>query len=152
MAVPLDRDAALALLPGLAEAHATLHAVVWDGPIPAPVLERCRLRSAQLHGAERALAERSPVATAAGFGEADAAAVPGWPTDASLDDAARACLAFTELFVIDPHAIADDQAAAVVAGYGEAGLVALTTALGLWENVHRFDKALRLLAGAGEEA
>ena len=42
-------------------------------------------------------------------------------------------------------------AAAVVAAYGEAGLVHLTTALGLWENLHRFDNALALLAGTPEE-
>jgi alkylhydroperoxidase family enzyme len=152
MAVPAERDAALALLPGLFEAHHRLHAAVWDGPIPAPVLERCRLRMAQLLGAARALGERSPAAVAAGFTEADAACVAQWPTDPGLDDGTRACLAFAELFVIDPHAIDDSQAAAVVDAYGEAGLVTLTTGLGIWENQHRFDNALGLLAGPGEEA
>ncbi|MFM7535638.1 MAG: hypothetical protein ACKO91_07580 [Acidimicrobiales bacterium] len=151
MAVPAERDAALALLPGLAEAHRHLHAAVWDGSVPAPVLERCRLRMAQLLGARRALDERSAPAVAAGFDDENSA-VAQWPTDPRLDDGARACLAFAELFVIDPHAIDDSQAAAVVAAYGEAGLVTLTTALGIWENQHRFDNALGLLAGSSQEA
>jgi hypothetical protein len=141
--VPSDRDAALALLPGLADAHRELHRTVWDGPVPAEVLERCRLRLAQLHRSTRALQERSAHAP---LGDAAVGRLSQWYEDPSLDDGARVCIAFAELFAIDPHAIGDEHAAAVVDAFGDAGLVHLTTALGLWENLHRFDNALAMLA------
>lgn len=145
MDLPADRDDAIALLPGLAAAHRHLHTVVWDGPVPAATLERCRLRTAQLLRSPRALAERTP---AAGLGDGDLARLPQWPTDPTLDAGTRACLAFAEQFLIDPHGITDAMAHAVTDAYGDAGLVHLTTALGLWENTHRLDLALALLQPA----
>jgi hypothetical protein len=148
MPVPNDRDAALALLPGLQGAHQHLHDRIWDGPISAATLERCRLRMAQLLRSPRALGERSP---RVGLDDDAVARLSRWYEDPTLDGGDRACLAFAELFVIDPHAITDEQAAAVTTAYGDAGLVHLTTALGLWDNLHRFDNALALLAGTTEE-
>ena len=137
---PAERAEVLELRPELAEAHAALLEAVWAGPVPASTLELCRLRMAQLLDARRALTERSP--QAAGLDEACVAGLNRWASDASFDDAERACLAFTELFVVDHHAISDAQAAAVVAALGEPGFVALTTALAVWENQHRLDIAL----------
>lgn len=124
---PADRVTLLGLRPELAAAHERLHAAVWASGVPAEVLERCRLRMAELLAADTALAERTPGVELA----------PG-PVDA----ATQAALTFTELFVVDHHRITDEQAAAVVAAFGEPGFVALTTALSVWENQHRFDIAL----------
>ena len=137
---PGDRADILGLRPELAAAHTTLLEAVWAGPVPATTLELCRLRMAQLLDARGAMAERSPQAAA--LKTERVAALARWATDPSFDDAERACLAFTELFVVDHHSITDEQAAAVVTALGEPGFVALTTALGVWENQHRFDIAL----------
>lgn len=140
---PGGRADVLALRPELAEAHRALHTAVWASDVPAETLELCRLRLAQLLDARAALAERSP--QAAGLDEARVAALGRWRTDDAFSADERACLAFTELFVLDHHAITDEQAATVVAALGEPGFVAFTTALSVWENQHRLDIALGVL-------
>ena len=136
---PADRAEILGLRPELAAAHARLVDALWDGPMPAETLELCRLRMAQLLAAGVALVERSPQAT---LSPDRVAALPRWANDGAFTDDEKACLAFTELFVVAHHDITDEQAAAVRHAHGEAGLVALTTALSVWENQHRFDIAL----------
>lgn len=143
LGAPADRDEVLALRPELAEAHRALHAAVWASDVPAETLELCRLWMATLLDARRALAERSP--QAAGLDEARVAALGRWRTDDAFTADERACLAFAELFVLDHHAITDEQAAAVVTALGEPGFVAFTTALSVWENQHRLDIALGVL-------
>lgn len=138
----MDRNQALGLRPPLAQAHAELHAAVWASGVPVTVLELCRLRMAQLLRCEPAMAERTQVAVVAGLTESRIGRLAQWPSDPEFDRTDRACLEFTELFVIDHHSITDDQASAVRAQLGEAGFVAFTTALSVWENQHRFDNAI----------
>lgn len=136
---PADRATILRLRPELADAHDRLIEAVWNSPVPAETLELCRLRMAQLLSSERAMAERTESANVA----ADKLAhLPQWPSDPEFCDDERSCLAFTELFVIDHHAITDEQAGAVRGALGDAGFVAFTTALAVWENQHRLDNAL----------
>lgn len=136
---PAERAEILGLRPELAAAHARLIDALWDGPVPAQTLELCRLRMAQLLAAGAALVERSPQAP---LSPDRVGALARWSTDPAYTDDERACLAFTELFVVAHHDITDDQAAAVRQAHGDAGLVTLTTALAVWENQHRFDIAL----------
>lgn len=135
-----DREGLLGLRPELAAAHDALHAAVWSSGVPVETLELCRLRMAQLLDARRALAERTPAAAA--LTEERIAALGRWTSAECFTDDERACLAFADGFVLDHHGITDELAATVVAALGEAGFVAFTTALSVWENQHRFDIAL----------
>lgn len=78
------------------------------------LLERCRMRVAALLSSD---AE---------------------PLDATVLGVERACLAFTDKFVLDPHGVTDDDAAAVVAHLGDAGMIAFVQALALFDGFARF--------------
>lgn len=122
----------------LARCHESLWAAVWRQPhLPAPILELCRRRLAQLHGATHELAA-SP-------------AVPvGTTPDDDLPAGARAALEFAEVYGQDPQAITDELAAAVKAQFGDAGLVALIEALGVIDGRIRLALMLgALLPGEG---
>ena len=120
-------------VPELAVARDALRASLWaQSHLPGEVLELCRIRLAQLH---RSAADAERVEF-----ELDGekrAAVSSWNTAPVLDDAARACLAFTEVYAMDAAAITDAQAAAVKSHFGDAGLVALIEALGIFDGAIR---------------
>jgi alkylhydroperoxidase family enzyme len=143
------RAEVLALRPELAVEVRRLHDAIWSASVSPVTLELCRLRMATLLRSEAALAERTPAARAAGLDEARIATLASWPTAPGFSDEERACLAFAELWVIDPHAITDDDAAAVLDALGPAGMITFTTALGVWDGQHRFDNALGITR-AGE--
>lgn len=132
----------LGLRPELSAEVARLHDVIWAGPVSPVTLELCRLRMATLLRSPAALAERTEAARLAGCDEARITALPSWPTDPGFSDEERACIAFAEKWVIDPHSISDDDAAAVLDALGPDGVVTFTTALGVWDGQHRFDNAL----------
>ena len=135
------REDVLALRPELAAAHHRLIDSVWDSPVPARTLEFCRLRMAQLLRCQPALTERS---APSGLSDAEIGRLPQWPVDPLFNAAERTCLEFAELFVIDCHAITDELAASARAVLGDAGMVAFTTALAVWENQHRLDNILEV--------
>lgn len=135
----------LALRPELAAEHGRLLDAIWDHGEPV-LLELCRLRMAKLMGAAAARAERSPAAVAAGITEELIERLPGWPEDPRFTDAHRAALAFTEQYVVDHHGITDDHVRDLAAALGNEGVVVLTTALGVWDNQHRLDGALGVVA------
>jgi alkylhydroperoxidase family enzyme len=136
------RDQLLELRPPLAEAHRNLIDALWASDVPSPVLELCRLRMAQILRCTPALAQRYEAPLAAGLSESKIEKLSQWPSDPCFSETERVCIEFAELFVIDQHAITDTQAESVRGLLGEAGMVAFTTALGVWENQHRFDNAL----------
>ena len=110
-------DEALALFPAARDRYRELEAELWaDGRIDPATLELCRLRLCQLLG------------DTVGLGEGGAVAVPDEP---AFDERTRACLAFTELYVIDAHAVTDDVCATLLAHLSEAEAVALTMALAI---------------------
>lgn len=103
----------------LARRHDALWQAVWRQPhVPAGVLELCRLRLAQLHGATGELQAQPP------------SGVRADPRGAR-SSAEYAALEFAEVYGQDPQAITDELAAAVKAHFGEVGLVALIEALGV---------------------
>jgi alkylhydroperoxidase family enzyme len=140
-----SRRDVLALRPELAVEHDRLLDTVWDRGDPV-LLELCRARMAMLMGAAVAQAERSPAAVAAGLTDELVERLPAWPSDPAFTEAHRAALAFTEQFVIDHHGVTDHHVAALEAALGPEGVVVLTTALGVWDNQHRFDGALGVVA------
>ena len=120
-------------LPDLAAARDTLHASLWQQEhLPGAVLELCRLRLAQLHASEQdaALVEYELAAE-------KRAALRNWHACDLFNDAERDCLSFTEVYAMDAAALTDQQAEAVKSHYGDAGLVALIEALGVFDGAIR---------------
>lgn len=93
------------------------NAAAWAATSPR-LLELCRVRIAMMLGCDAETTARTP-----GTGVADdvIAAVASWPTDARFDNTDRACLAFTEHYVIDVASVDDDTVAAVRAHLGDEG-------------------------------
>lgn len=135
----------LALRPDLAALYGDLLDRLWtDTGLDPVVLELCRLRQAGLLGCESEAARRTSYAVDAGLDAAVVASLSSWPSDPRFGAVERGCLAYTEAFVIDPHGVGDDHADAVRDVIGESGLVALTTALGLFDGLCRLHLALEV--------
>lgn len=101
--------------------------------LPPGVLPLCKIRMAQLH---RAQVDGS---VGAEFDEL-AKAVAQWPGHEQFSLTEKACLAFTEVYAMDVHAITDAQSDAVKQHVGEPGLVALVQALGVFYAETRLSK------------
>lgn len=110
---------ALAQRPDLLGPLERLVELVEDGRIDVDLLAMCRRRVGTLLGCP-----------------AHAGPVP--PRDA-LDDRQRACLDFAEMFVMDHHAITDDDAARVTSHLSDAEMVAFTTALAVYDGFCHFE-------------
>lgn len=120
--------AVLAAHPDVATHLGEANTAAWDAVDPV-LLELCRVRVAMLLGCETERAARTPAATAAGLDEATIAELAQWPTSARYGPRERACLAFTEHFVIDVATLSDDLAADVAAHLGHQGLRDFVSAL-----------------------
>jgi alkylhydroperoxidase family enzyme len=141
-ATPFER--VFGLRQNLLEDFRAFYALFWEQQLVDPrILELCRLRIAQLHGCESELRTRYQPARAAGVDEATIAALPRSAESPAFGEAERACIAFAELFAMDPHAITDADAARVTSVLGDAGTVALVEALALFDGFTRF----RLMLG-----
>jgi alkylhydroperoxidase family enzyme len=138
----IDRDATISIVPDIAEAFGALYQSLWTQPhLPVEILELCRLRLAQLHqctvemlrhDCEVLVEKRENLAR--------------WNTDIRFSDAERGCLAFTEVYAMDAQALTDEQAAAVKTHFGDAGLVLLVEALGIFDGMTRLSLLWQLPA------
>lgn len=100
------------LEPGVAAAFTHLVDGVWDGRVDPGLLERCRLRVCELVGAPPAA------------GRHHSAPAPAADSDTLAD-----LLSFTEMWVVDPHAVTDELAAAVRSHLDDTEAAAFTIAL-----------------------
>jgi len=127
--------AVLGLRPELRDDLDAFTGLLWSGrPIDASLLDVCRIRIGQLHGAPRALDHLAvPGAVAA-----DPAAIACWRTDSGFGDVERAVLALAEAFALDPHAADDACVAAVTGRLSAPELVALAEALAIADGFTRF--------------
>ena len=116
-----------------------------------PVLaELTRLRIAMLLGAHTELAVRTPAAMQAGLDEATVEELSSWPVSPRFGERQRACLGFTEQWVIDVAALTDAQADAVAAHLGADGLAAYASAVLVLEQRQRLRLAWsQLFEGVG---
>jgi alkylhydroperoxidase family enzyme len=121
-------DTVLARHPDVRDALDEAWAAAWQSVDPV-VLELCRLRIAMLLGCADELAARTPAAVAAGLDESTVAVLARWPYDDRFGPRERACLAFTEQFVIDVAGLDDATALAVREELGEDGLADFVRAL-----------------------
>jgi alkylhydroperoxidase family enzyme len=136
-------DQVAGLRPGYAEALREVEAAVWaQDQVEPELLELCRLRIAQMIGAEEA-ATRATLAVAP-----DATLVAQlrqWPTAEGFSERQRVALAFAEQLVVDAQGVSDEQAAQVIAVLGDGGFLVLTYACGFFETTQR---ASLILGGA----
>jgi alkylhydroperoxidase family enzyme len=110
------------------------------------LLELCRLRVAMLLGCQAELDTRHVEAEATGL-EATIAELPQWPTSSRFDARQRACLAFTEQFVIDVASLDDELASDVADQLGSQGLIDFVNALLVVEQRQRLRLAWERLLG-----
>lgn len=138
-----DFERTFALRPNLFEAFRRFAAIFWEKRLVDPViLELCRLRIAQLHASRHPLSIRTPEARAAGLDEAKIATLSAWWHSPGFSDLERSCLRFAEQFATDASEISDDEARPVVAGLGDAGMVAFVEALAIFDGFSRFCRML----------
>jgi alkylhydroperoxidase family enzyme len=141
------RDELLGMLPAYRDRFDPLYRTLWRLPqIPAPVLELCRLRLAQLHGSVSEW-QREEVPLSAGQRDQ----LRNWPQASEFSEAERACLEFAEIYTMDPGEISDAHADAVKAHYGDDGLVALVEALGLFFGLTRLSLLWQLEPDSGTD-
>jgi alkylhydroperoxidase family enzyme len=138
----IDRDSTIRVLPDIAEAFGALYQSLWTQPhLPAEVLELCRLRVALLHQCAVEM-QRHDCEVPAEKREN----LAHWNRDSRFSDAERSCLAFTEVYAMDVQAITDELATAVKTHFGDAGLVLLVEALGVFDGMTRLSLLWQLPA------
>jgi alkylhydroperoxidase family enzyme len=120
------------VIAALNDAHSAARAAV-----DSETLELCRLRVAMLLGNTDELATELP--------DDLVAAIPLWPSSTRLTSAQRACLGFTEEFVIDVASLSDATAQAVVSELGDQGYADFVNALLVFEQRQRMRLAWQRL-------
>jgi len=129
----LNREQIIARAPAIGGHFQRLYASFYQlSQIPPEVVELCRLRLAQLHRSEADLALEEYLLAADKREQ-----LHNWHSVAAFSPAERACLELTEVHAMDCSAITDAQADAVKEYFGEAGLVALLQALGVFDGFIR---------------
>ena len=119
--------------PTLAPTFKAFYDSFWQlSSAPPSLLELCRLRVAQLHQSDYQWQHQQIE-----LSTEQRQSLSQWSKSAVYTDAEKACLAFTEVYCMDPQAITDAQAEAVKSELGDAGLVALIEALGLFYGMTR---------------
>ena len=115
------------------------------GQIDPGILELCRLRIGQMHGAAcpRVGGAPAPALPAEKLGD-----LASWWSSAAYGETERACLRFAEQFALDPKGISDEEAAAVTGALGDAGTVAFVEALAILDGFARFARILEIEAPA----
>jgi len=140
-ASPLDR--VFGLRPEAYARFRELYGVLWEPDAIDPgLLELCRLRIATILGSPGDRALRFGAATAAGLTEDDVAELPRWPDSPRFAGARRACLAFAEQYVIDPHGLTDADFDALHEHLDERAIATLTLAVAMFDALGRFRVAL----------
>ena len=133
-------ERAFRLRPNLFAAWRDFAALLWEaGQVDPTILELCRLRIGQLHGA---VCPRVGGAPAPALPAAKLAHLADWWNRDAYSDTERACLRFAEQFVLDAKRIGDDEAAAVTDALGDAGTVAFVEALAILDGFARFARIL----------
>ncbi len=115
-----------------------LHETAWCAT-DNQLLDLCRTRMATLLGLE----PDAPI-----FDPELIAELTDWPTSSRFSTSQRACLAFTEQFVIDVASISDEQVEAVAVELGDDGLVDFVNSLLVVEQRQRMHLMWKRLESA----
>jgi alkylhydroperoxidase family enzyme len=113
--------------------------------VPPTLLELVRLRIALLIVNEAGLRRRSKPALAAGLSEAKIAQIGHYPSSPDFTAVEKACLAFTEQFVIDVSSLRADNRAMLQPHFADAALTEFVMALYVTECTQRLEMVAPLL-------
>lgn len=123
-------------------ATANVHA--WSA-MPPTLLELVRLRIGTLIGHQAGWRRRSKAAQAAGLGDAKIDRLADYPVSPEFSGVERACLAFTEQFVIDVSSLTDDDLALLRPHFSAEQLPEFVMALYVTECTQRLEMVAPLL-------
>jgi alkylhydroperoxidase family enzyme len=138
---PLDQ--CFGLRPAAYDRFRELYGGLWDSAVIDPrILELCRLRIATILGSNAERAIRFGDGVAAGVAEIDVAELPHWPTSRSFTGGERACIAFAEQYVMDPHELTDAHFGALHEHLDAPAIATLTLAVAMFDALTRFRLAL----------
>jgi len=141
-----DFERSFGLRPNLFAAWRDFAARLWaTEELDPTVLELCRRRIGQLHGATCPL---PPGIAAPPLAERKAAELSAWWRSDAYGETERACLRFAEQFALEARGIGDGEAAAVTGALGDAGTVAFVEALAIFDGFARFARILDAGDGA----
>ncbi len=141
-------DRVFGLRPGLYEDFRNFFSLFWSlRPIDPIILELCRLRIAQVLGGDAVPSFDQAVTGASALPPEKIAALEDWRQAAVFSDRERACLAFAEKFVLQPHGVTDEDAAAVTAHLSDKEMIAFTEALAVCDGFTRFRIILGIEGG-----
>jgi len=139
-------EGVFALRPNLSAAWRDFAERLFEGgQVDPTLLELCRLRIGQMHGAA---CPRVGGAAAPTLPAEKLADLASWRSSAAYGETERACLRFAEQFALDAKGISDDEAAAVTGALGDAGTVAFVEALAIFDGFARFARILGVEAPA----
>ena len=91
----------------------------------------------ELLGDAAGAAARTPAAVVAGFSEQLAVRLDEWWSYPSFGEQERSALAVAEQFVVDVHGVSDERFASLAKHLGDAGAVAFSMALALFDGQSR---------------
>jgi alkylhydroperoxidase family enzyme len=132
---PTQFETVLAHRPELLARFRNFYAALWSTEqVPRRVLELCRLRIAAIHDCEAEWVIRDAMVP---LDENCLAALHAGRFD-SFADSERAALTVAELMPYGQHQVSDEEVAALQRAFGDAGTVALLTALAFFDVVCRW--------------
>jgi len=141
---PTPLEGALGLRPELLELYRDFYRRLWSETLVAPrLLELCRLRIAIAHDCE---AERAIRHATARVTDAEVAALGRWRTAECFAPGERAALTIADKMPWAPHAVTDDDVAALRAHLSDREVVAFMLALALFDVQCRLRLALGVAA------
>lgn len=136
--------------PELLDHFKAFYGALWDEELLEPqLLELLRLRIAQIHGCEAELAVRFD---GAGLSDDKLDALSHWRNSDIFDDKDRALLAYAEQIPFAHHAISDESAAEVRSHLGEAGYVAYSIAVSMFDSICRLKMVMAMATTGGNAA
>jgi alkylhydroperoxidase family enzyme len=133
----------LAQFPDVLEQLTAAHEAAWVTVDPH-ILELCRLRIASMLGAEAEMAINTPQAA---LTTEKRSALSQWPLSPLFTESEKACLAFTEEFVIDVASLQETTAVRVGELLGQQELADFVSALLVVEQRIRISLAWQTLFG-----
>jgi len=137
---PTPFEGVLGLRPELLALYRDFYGKLWDDAlVPVALLDLCRLRIARLHNCEAEAVVRH---AASGVSDTQIAALDDWGAADCFSSAARAALALADKMPWQPHAITDEDIAALRAHLSDPQVVALMLALTLFDMQCRLRLAL----------
>jgi alkylhydroperoxidase family enzyme len=136
-----DLDGVFGLLPEAYERFLALYESLWESAVLEPsILDMCRLRIAALMGLDATDSEPGTIALSLAADKL--ATLPRYATSPLFSTCERACIEFAEQYVLDPHALTDEDFARLREHLDDKQIATLTLAAAVFDATTRFELAL----------